>query len=152
LRQDEPEPTESELVDFAYYGKAIPSGLERPPRDVDEPRIRTLTDGTARALSEIKTQHLTYDDYLYLWCYAFFNSCADAAISEDLDALSNGPSLSPEQATAVAIIRTGSPTHTTTEEADRTRLGFLPLTKGGPASMDSDRIFADLAHERLCRP
>jgi len=31
-------------------------------------------------------------------------------------------------------------------------LGFLRLTKGGQTSSDSDRVFAELAHERFCRP
>jgi hypothetical protein len=31
-------------------------------------------------------------------------------------------------------------------------LGFLRLTKGGQTSTDADRIFAELAHERFCRP
>jgi hypothetical protein len=31
-------------------------------------------------------------------------------------------------------------------------MGFFRLTKGGQASTDSDRIFAELAHERFCRP
>jgi hypothetical protein len=31
-------------------------------------------------------------------------------------------------------------------------LGFLRLTKGGQRSTDADRVFAELAHERFCRP
>jgi hypothetical protein len=31
-------------------------------------------------------------------------------------------------------------------------LGFLRLTKGGQASTDADRVFAELAHEHFCRP
>jgi hypothetical protein len=31
-------------------------------------------------------------------------------------------------------------------------LGFLRLTKGGQMSSDSDRVFAELAHDRFCRP
>jgi hypothetical protein len=31
-------------------------------------------------------------------------------------------------------------------------LGFLRLTKSGQASTDADRVFAELAHERFCRP
>ena len=38
------------------------------------------------------------------------------------------------------------------EEAARTRRGFLRLTKGGQASTDADRIIAEHAHERFCRP
>jgi hypothetical protein len=56
LLDDEPEPTASEFVDFTYYGEVIPAGLERPPRDVEEPRLWTLTDDTARALADKRTQ------------------------------------------------------------------------------------------------
>jgi hypothetical protein len=31
-------------------------------------------------------------------------------------------------------------------------MGFFRLTKGGQTSSDSDRVFAELAHERFCRP
>jgi hypothetical protein len=31
-------------------------------------------------------------------------------------------------------------------------LGFLRLTKGGQTSTNADRVFAELAHERFCRP
>jgi hypothetical protein len=152
LDDDEPEPTVvSEFVDFAYYGEVIPAGLERPPRDVQEPRLWTLTDDTARALSDKKTQ-AAYDEYLHIGCYAFFDKCANVAISEGLDALSNGPHLSPKQEAAVALIRMGNRTHTSTQEAARTRLGYLRLTKSGQASTNADRVFAELAHERFCRP
>jgi hypothetical protein len=46
----------SEFVDFTYYGEVNLAGLERPPRDVEEPRLWTLTDDTARALSDSRTQ------------------------------------------------------------------------------------------------
>jgi pyruvate/2-oxoglutarate dehydrogenase complex dihydrolipoamide acyltransferase (E2) component len=69
-----------------------------------------------------------------------------------MDALSNGPPLSSQQAAADALIRAGHRTHTTSEEAACTRLGFLRLAKGGHASTDADRVFAELAHERFCRP
>jgi hypothetical protein len=151
MLDDEPEPTASEFVDFTFYGEVIPAGLERPPLDVEEPRLWTLTDDTARALADKRTQS-AYDEYLHIGCYAFFDSCANAAIGEGLDALSNDPPLSTEQTAAVALIRAGHCTHTSTEEAARTRLGFLRLTKGGHASTDADRVFAELAHERFCRP
>jgi hypothetical protein len=143
--------TASEFVDFAYYGEVIPAGLERPPRDVEEPRLWTLSDDTTRTLIDKRTQFV-YDEYLHIGCYAFFDSCANAAISEGMDALSNAPPLSIEQEAAVTLIRAGPRTHSTTEEAARTRLGFLRLTKGGHASTDADRIFAELAHERFFRP
>jgi hypothetical protein len=73
MLDDEPEATASEFVDFAYYGEVIPSGLERPPCDVKEPRLWTLTDDTARTLSDKRTQS-AYDEYLHIGCYAFFDS------------------------------------------------------------------------------
>jgi hypothetical protein len=151
MLDDEPEPSASEFVEFAYYGEVIPAGLERPPRDVEEPRLWTLTNDTARALSDKRTQS-AYDEYLHISYYAFFDICANAAISEALDTLLYGPPLSTEQAAAIALIRAGHRTHTATEEAARTRLGFLHLTKGGQASTDADRVFAELAHERFGRP
>jgi hypothetical protein len=54
LLDDDTEPTASEFVDFASYGEVIPAGLERPPRDVEEPRLWTLTNDTARcALDDV---------------------------------------------------------------------------------------------------
>jgi hypothetical protein len=97
MLNDDPELHEPEFVDFAAYGKVILAGLERPPRDIDEPRLWTLTDDTARFLNDRKSQ-AGYDDYLHIGCYAFFDSPANAAISEALDALSPGPPLPTEQA------------------------------------------------------
>jgi hypothetical protein len=151
LLDDEFEPTASEFVDFTYYGEVTLAGLERPPLDVEEPLLWTLTYDTARALSD-KRIHSAYDEYLHIGCYAFFDSCANAVISEGLDTLSNAPPLSAELTVAVAIIRAGHRTHTATEEASRTRQGFLRLTKGGQASTDAERVFAELANERFCRP
>jgi uncharacterized protein YifE (UPF0438 family) len=145
LLKDDPELHEPEFVDFAAYGKVIPAGLEQPPRDIDEPRLWTLTDDTARFLNN-KKYRAGYDEYLHIGCYTFFDSCANAAIGEAMDAVSVGSPLSTEQAAVVALIRAGHRIHTTTEEAARTRLGFLRLTKGGQTSPDSDRVFAELAH------
>jgi hypothetical protein len=39
LLHDDPEPFEHEFVDFTAYGKVIPVGLERPPRDMDVGRL-----------------------------------------------------------------------------------------------------------------
>jgi hypothetical protein len=36
---DDPELHEPEFVDFATYAKVIPAGMERLPRDIDEPRL-----------------------------------------------------------------------------------------------------------------
>jgi hypothetical protein len=93
LLDDETEPTASEFVDFTYYGEVIPAGLERPPRDVEDSRMWTLTDDTARALADKRTQS-AYDEYLHIGCYAFFDRCANAAVSEGMESLSNGPPLS----------------------------------------------------------
>jgi hypothetical protein len=38
------------------------------------------------------------------------------------------------------------------EGAARTRLGFLRLTNGGHVSTGTDRVSAELQHERFCRP
>jgi hypothetical protein len=151
MLNDDPELHEPEFADFAAYGKIIPAGLEQPPRDIDEPRLWTLTDDTARFLNDRKSQ-AGYDEFLRIGCYAFFDCCANAAIGEALDVLSTGPNLLAEQAAAVALIRAGHRTHKATEEAARTRLGFLRLTKDGQTSSDSDRVFTELAHERFCRP
>jgi hypothetical protein len=72
-----------------------------------------------------------YDEYLHIGCYAFFDSCANAAIGEALDTPSAGPPLSTEQAAAVALIKASHRTHAATDEAGRTRLGFLRLTMSG---------------------
>jgi hypothetical protein len=85
-----------------------------PRRDVDEPCIWTLADDTARFLDEKKSE-AGYDEYLHIGCYAFFDSCANAAIGEALDALSAGPPLPTEHAAAVALIRAGHRTHAATE-------------------------------------
>jgi hypothetical protein len=150
MLSDDSELLEPEVVDFPAYGKVISAGLERPPRDIDEPRLWTLTDDTARFLNDRRSQ-VKYDEYLYIGSNAFYDSCANVAINEGLNALSIGPP-STEKTATVALIRAGHRTHTATEEAARTRLGFLRFTKGGQSSSDSDRKFAELAHERLCRP
>jgi hypothetical protein len=106
MLDDEPEPTASDFIDSTYYGEIIPAGLKRPPRDVEEPRLTNVRDDTARALNDQDT-HAAYDEYLHIGCNGFFESCANAAISKGLDALSNGPSLSPKQATGVCSYRSG---------------------------------------------
>jgi hypothetical protein len=110
MLDDEPKQTASEFVDFTYYGEVVPTGLDRPPRVVEEPRLSTLTKDTARALTDKKTL-AACDEYLHIGCYAFFDSRANAAISDGLDARSNDPPLSPEQAAAVALIEAGNRTH-----------------------------------------
>jgi hypothetical protein len=151
LLDDEPEPTVSESVDSAYCGEVISAGLERRPRDVEELRLWTLTCVIARALSEKKTQS-NYDEYLHIGFYAFFDSCANAAISEGLDVVSKGPLLSPKKAVTVAFIIAGNRKYVATEEAACSRLGFLRLTKGRQSSTYADRVSAEFAHERFCRP
>ena len=39
MTNDESKLLEPGIVDFSAYGKVIPAGLERPPRDIDEPRL-----------------------------------------------------------------------------------------------------------------
>jgi hypothetical protein len=46
MLNDKHGPTEHEFVDFAYYGKVVHVGLERPPDDDEEPRLMTLTHDT----------------------------------------------------------------------------------------------------------
>jgi hypothetical protein len=69
-----------------------------------------------------------------------------------MDSMSSGPTLFTEQTAAAALIKTGHDTHVSTEQAARTRLGFLRLTKGGQAGLDSDRVITELAHVSFCRP
>jgi hypothetical protein len=69
MLNDDPELHEPEFVDFAAYGRVILAGLEQPPRDIDEPRLWTLTDDTARFLNDRKSQ-AGYDEYLHIGCYA----------------------------------------------------------------------------------
>jgi hypothetical protein len=122
-----------------------------PPGKIDEPRVLTMTDDMARFLNDKRSQ-AGYDEYLHISCNAFFDGRANAAISEDLDALPSRPPLSTKHNATVALIRAGHRTHTTTEEGARNRLGFLRLTKGGQTRSDSDRMFGELALERFCRP
>jgi hypothetical protein len=95
MLNDDPELLKPDFVDFSAYGKVIHAGLERPPRDTDEPRLWTLTDDTARYLNDKRSQ-AGYDENLHIGCYAFFDSCANAGISEGMDAVSSGTPLSTE--------------------------------------------------------
>eukprot|EP00873_Tetraselmis_striata_P007804 jgi/Tetstr1/428068/TSEL_018123.t1 len=142
---------ELEYVDFAYYGRVIPPGLERPPRDVDEPRLWTLTDDAARALAEKRSQ-AAYDEYLHLGCYAFFSSCANEAMRGALESLSTESATPASKAAALAELRACYRTHLATEEATRSRLGYLQLAKNGPTATEADRVFAELAHAKFCTP
>eukprot|EP00873_Tetraselmis_striata_P017157 jgi/Tetstr1/437421/TSEL_026103.t1 len=148
--EDAPD-NELEYVDFAYYGRVIPPGLERPPRDVDEPRLWTLTDDTARALADKRSQ-AAYDEYLHLGCYAFFSSCANEAMRCALESLSTESATPAGKAAALAELRACYRTHLATEEATRSRLGYLQLAKNGPTATEADRVFAELAHAQFCTP
>jgi hypothetical protein len=64
MLNDDSELLEPEFVDFSAYGKVIHAGLESPPRDIDEPRLGTLTDDTARFLNDRRSQ-AGYDEYLH---------------------------------------------------------------------------------------
>jgi hypothetical protein len=81
MRSDDPKLLEPEFVDFSANGKVILAGLERHPRDTDEPRLSMLTGDTARYLNDKRSQ-TGYDEYLHIGCYAFFDSGANAATSE----------------------------------------------------------------------
>eukprot|EP00873_Tetraselmis_striata_P000141 jgi/Tetstr1/420405/TSEL_011521.t1 len=142
---------ELEYVDFAYYGRVIPPGLERPPRDVDEPRLWTLTDDTTRALAEKRSQ-TAYDEYMHLGCYAFFSSCANEAMRGALESLSTESATPASKAASLAELRACYRTHLATEEATRSRLGYLQLAKNGPTATEADRVFAELAHAKFCTP
>eukprot|EP00873_Tetraselmis_striata_P038373 jgi/Tetstr1/458637/TSEL_004341.t1 len=142
---------ELEYVEFAYYGRVIPPGVERPPRDVDEPRLWTLTDDTARALAE-KRSRAAYDEYLHLGCYAFLSSCANEAMRGALESLSTESATAASKAAALAELRACYRTHLATEEATRSRLSYLQLAKNGPTATETDRVFAELAHAKFCTP
>eukprot|EP00873_Tetraselmis_striata_P014402 jgi/Tetstr1/434666/TSEL_023757.t1 len=43
-------------------------------------------------------------------------------------------------------------THLATEEATRSRLGYLQLAKNGPTATEADQVFAELAHAKFCNP
>jgi hypothetical protein len=109
----------------------------------------TLTDDTARFLNDKRSQ-AGYDEYLRIGCNAFFDSYANASISEGREALASALLIDEAHGNRCPH-PSGSSHHASTEEAART-LGFLHLTKGGQTSSDSDRVFAELAHERFCRP
>jgi hypothetical protein len=148
---EDPKLLKHKFVNFVAYGKVINAGMERPPSDFDEPRLWTLTDDTSCFLSDKKSQ-AGYDEYLHIGCNAVFDSCANAVNGEGLDAISRAPHIPLEHAVAVALIRAGQHTHAATEEAALSGLGCLRLTMGGQTSLDSDRVFAELAHERFGRP
>jgi hypothetical protein len=73
MLNDDSKLLELEFVGFSAYVKVINAGLECPPRDIDEPRLWTLTDDTARFLDNMRFQ-AGYDEYLHIGCYAFFES------------------------------------------------------------------------------
>eukprot|EP00873_Tetraselmis_striata_P023933 jgi/Tetstr1/444197/TSEL_032091.t1 len=89
--------------------------MERPPRDIDEPRMWTLTNDTARGLAE-KRSHAA------------------------------------KAAALFAELRDCYRIHLATEEATRSRLGYIQLAKNGPTATEADRVFAELAHAKFCIP
>jgi hypothetical protein len=96
--------------------------LERPPSDIDDPHLWTLTEDTACYLNDKKSL-AEYDEHLYISCHAFFDSCANAtSTGEGMDAPAFGPHSSTEHTTTVAIIQAGHRTHASTGEPARTRL------------------------------
>jgi hypothetical protein len=85
LLNDDPEPFDHEVVDFAAYGKVTPAGMERPPRDIDEPRLWTSTNYAARFLSDKKSQ-ARYHECPHTGSNAFLGRCASTAVGEGLEA------------------------------------------------------------------
>jgi hypothetical protein len=78
----------------------------------------------------------------------YFRSCANAAATEALDAMSTGPTLTEEYNAVVALRRASHHTHMATEESARIPLGYIRLTKGGQTVTDADKVIAKLAHDR----
>jgi hypothetical protein len=108
MLHDDPDSPETEIVDFVSYGKVTHAGQERPPRDIDEPRLWAITDDMARALSEKKT-HATNDEHLHIECCACFDTFANSTLSGGMDALSAGHSMSHERMSNVALIIVHNP-------------------------------------------
>jgi hypothetical protein len=78
MLNDDPELLEHEIVDFVAFGKFVHAGMERPRRDIDEPRLLTLIEYTSRFLNNKKSQ-AGYDEYLRIDFNAVFDSCANNA-------------------------------------------------------------------------
>eukprot|EP00873_Tetraselmis_striata_P006969 jgi/Tetstr1/427233/TSEL_017420.t1 len=110
-----------------------------------------MTDDTARSLAE-KRSHAAYNEYLHLGCYAFFISCANEAMRGDLESLSTESATAESKTVALAELRASYRTHLATEEATRSRLGYLQLAKKGLTATKADRVFADSSHAKLCTP
>eukprot|EP00873_Tetraselmis_striata_P037587 jgi/Tetstr1/457851/TSEL_004253.t1 len=109
-------------------------------------RLRvTVTDDTARGLAEKRSQ-AAYDEYMHLGCYAFFSSRANEAMRGAHESLSTDSATMESKASALAELRACYRTHLATEEATRSRLGYLKLAKNGPTDTEADRVFAVLAH------
>eukprot|EP00873_Tetraselmis_striata_P042506 jgi/Tetstr1/462770/TSEL_007722.t1 len=112
----------------------------------------TLTDDTAHGLAEKRSQ-AAYDQYMHLGCYAFVNSCANEAMRGAPESLSTEYATAESKAAALAELRAFYRTHLVTEEATRSRLGYLQLAKNGPtAATGADRVFAELAHATFSTP
>jgi hypothetical protein len=150
IPNDKHELIEHEFVDIAYRPRQR-CRSRAPPGDAEKLQVWKVTDDTTRSLSEKKTKS-AYDECLHIGCYAFFDSCANAAVGEDLVAMPTGSTLSPEQTAAHAHIKAVIEPTTRRKEAAHTRLGFLRLIKGGQASTYTYRVFAEFAHDRLRCP
>eukprot|EP00873_Tetraselmis_striata_P029651 jgi/Tetstr1/449915/TSEL_036969.t1 len=111
-----------DILDMSEYtGMVLGTvGEEGPPRDVDEPRLWTLTDDTPRGLAE-KRSMAAYDEHLHLGCYAFFSSSTNEAMRGALESLSTESATAESKVAALAELRARYRTHLATEEATRFR-------------------------------
>eukprot|EP00873_Tetraselmis_striata_P024551 jgi/Tetstr1/444815/TSEL_003347.t1 len=69
-----------------------------------------------------------------------------------LESLSTEYATAGSKAAALAELRACHRTHLATEEATRFRLGYLQLARNGPTATEAYRVFAELAHAKLCTP
>eukprot|EP00873_Tetraselmis_striata_P018053 jgi/Tetstr1/438317/TSEL_026884.t1 len=112
----------------------------------------TVTDDTAATGLAEKRSEAAYDEYMYLGCHAFFTCCANEAMRGTLKTLLAESTTEDGKAAALAELRACYRTHLATEEATRSRLGYLQLAKNGPTATEADRVFAELVHAKFCTP
>eukprot|EP00873_Tetraselmis_striata_P014828 jgi/Tetstr1/435092/TSEL_024060.t1 len=70
-----------------------------------------------------------------------------------MESLSTESATAKSKAAAIAELRACYRTHLATAEATRSQLGYLQLAKqNGLTATEADRVFAELAHAKLCTP